>query len=267
MTTERDEKPLTIDYSTLSKLLPSYDGNKRTLAYYIEGVENALDLIKNKDDISVACLIRNKLTGKAVEALSERPGTKSWSDIKTVLKSKFGEFRTQIQLTQELMQITRDSNSLDTFGDKIRILMTSLISLDPDKHMYYEQMALETFLDKLNPITAISAKLKHPINLDQAVTYAKQEEIKLKARRALQQNKPNTYKSNLNKGQNSGYSNKNQQQNRSKFVNNNPDSNKKKVFFNEANSDDENELEQSENPVDENHDENFQWDLEEIEKT
>lgn len=264
MATEKEEKPFTIDYSTLSKLLPSYDGNKKTLMYYLEGVENALDLITNKDDTSIACLIRNKLTGKAVEALSERPGTKSWSDIKTVLKSKFGEFRTEIQLIQELMQTTRDGISLDSFSDRIRMLMTSLISLDPSKREHYEKMALETFLDKLNPITAMSARLKYPMNLDQAVTYAKQEEVKLKARRVLQQSKPITYKTQVNKRQNSTNFSNNQNQNKSKFNNNTSETNKKKVFFTETYSEDESDTEQNESMLEENQDENFQIEIEDL---
>lgn len=190
-----NDKPTPIDYSTLAKLLPSYDGNKRTLAFYIEGVENAIHLIANRNDYIIACLIRNKLSGKAIEALSESPGSRTWEDIKLILQKKFGEFRTEIQLVQELMSVSRDNSSLDAFGDKIRLLMSTLIASEPDRRLYYEQMALETFLDKLNPITAILIKLKHVENLDQAVIVAKQEEIRLRARRNQQKigtNKPST---------------------------------------------------------------------------
>ncbi|CAB3223055.1 unnamed protein product [Arctia plantaginis] len=148
-----EAKPVTTDFATFSKLLPSYDGNKRTLAFYIEGVENALHILTNKEDPCIMCLIRNKLTGKAVEALSQSPGTRTWTDIKDTLLRKFGEFRSELQLVQELTQTNWENSSLDAFGDKIQNLMTTLISKNPEKSAYYKQMALATFLDRLNPIT------------------------------------------------------------------------------------------------------------------
>lgn len=258
-------KPVPTDYSTFSKLLPSYDGNKRTLAFYIEGVENALQLITNRDSECIACLIRNKLSGKAVEALSENPGTKTWLDIKDVLQKKFGEFRTEIQLVQELMHITRDNNTIDAFGDKIRILMSALISANPEKRLYYGQMALETFLDKLNPITAILIKLKNVENLDQAITVAKQEEVKLRARR-IQQNKTNTPKVSTtnNKTFKSGSFQKKDQFNKNK---NSTETFKKTIHFqNEIENDDDvndnSEPEDEENVSEEIQDQNFLLDLE-----
>lgn len=231
MVKEQESKPVTIDYSTLSKLLPSYDGNKRTLAFYIEGVENALSLIANRDDVSVACLIRNKLIGKAVEALSENPGTNTWDSIKEVLKKKFGEFRTTVQLIQELLNVSRESSSLDALGDRIRYLVNALIAAEPDKRVCYEQMAVETFLDKLHPITAISVKLKFPANLDQAIIFAKQEEIKLRARRA-QTNKVGSSKPLIkNKTQNQPFVKKDQSGN-PRFSTNKQDlNNKNKLHF------------------------------------
>lgn len=59
-----DTKNVDVDYSTLAKLFPTYDGNPRTLAFYIEGVENVLELVTSKDDLCITTLIRNKLTGK-----------------------------------------------------------------------------------------------------------------------------------------------------------------------------------------------------------
>lgn len=91
-----------------------------------------------------------------------------------------------MQLLQELMQVSRNNNSIDQFGNKIRLLMYALISKNPEKYDYYEKMALEIFLDKLNPIVAIIIKLKNVENLEQAITVAKHEESKLRARREQQ---------------------------------------------------------------------------------
>lgn len=43
-----------IDYKTLSFFLPSYDGHKKTLSFYIKSVDSALDWIENKQIIIIA---------------------------------------------------------------------------------------------------------------------------------------------------------------------------------------------------------------------
>lgn len=264
-----EEKPaVCADLSTFAKLLPTYDGNKRTLAFYIESVENALNLIVNsRDDQYICCLIRNKLTGRAVEALSQSPGAKTWPEIKNALHRKFGEFRTELQLVQELIQTNRENNSLEAFGDKIRNLMSTLISIEPTKRTYYEQMALDTFLDKLNPITAILIRLKHVENLEQAITVAKQEETKLRNRR-MQQNKSNPSKNATSTNKSSFQQKPNTFQKKDKFKKPSENSeNKNKIHYQEIDYDEE-EQQPSEEDLEENSheetlDENFLLEVEE----
>lgn len=54
-------------------------------------------------------MIRNKLSGKAIEALSECTDFNSWDAIKEILIRRFGEFRDEIQVVQELMDIRKDN--------------------------------------------------------------------------------------------------------------------------------------------------------------
>lgn len=257
-----EEKKIETEYSAFAKLLPTYDGNRRTLTFYIENVENALELIHNTDDMSITCLIRNKLKGKAAEALSENPCAKTWQEIKKVLVRKFGEFRTATQLVHALTHVTRDNTSLDAFGDRIRVLMTALITAEPEKQIHYEQLALETFLKSLNPITALSIKIKYVENLDQAIILAKQEEVDLRARR-LQQSKTNPSKISNNKFNNkSGNFIKKDSFNKNKTVQNN--SEKKIHFQNELedeNDDEEEEEQENYDSESEDSDENFPLDL------
>lgn len=89
-----EHKPaVSTDYSTFSKLLPSYDGSSRTLVFYIdsENVDNALNLIANTEVPCIAFLIRRKLSDKVVEALSQSPGAKTRIDIKEALFKKIGK--------------------------------------------------------------------------------------------------------------------------------------------------------------------------------
>lgn len=263
-----EEKKIETEYSAFAKLLPTYDGNRRTLAFYIENVENALALIHNADDLSITCLIRNKLKGKAAEALSEKPGITAWLDIKQVLLRKFGEFRTATQLVHALTHVTRDNSSLEAFGDRIRALMIALITTEPDKQIHYEQIALETFLKSLNPITSLSIKIKHVENLDQAVILAKQEEVDLRARR-LQLNKTNpvkiTSKNKFNNKPGTFIKKDKDNFNKNKTTTSNPEQNKKKIHFqSEIEEEDEEDQEQEPDNNDsesEDSDENFQLDL------
>lgn len=78
---EIDQSLLTAsaEYAKISELLPHYDGNKKTLNFFIKAVENVLDIVSNKDkDPSIGSLIVKKLQGRAVEVLAEvlKPGPK-----------------------------------------------------------------------------------------------------------------------------------------------------------------------------------------------
>lgn len=116
-------------------------------------------------------------------------------------------------------------------------------------------------LDKLNPITAILITLKFVQNLDQTITVAKQEEIKLRARRN-EQNKASTPRP-TNPNKNSPFQKKFQSQNRNP---NNSDHSKKKIHFrNEAEDnveDDVNPEEETENATEVADNENFLKSLE-----
>ncbi|KAH9635989.1 hypothetical protein HF086_005841 [Spodoptera exigua] len=226
-----EEKKVETEYSAFAKLLPTYDGNRRTLAFYLENVENALELIHNNEDLAISCLIRNKLKGKAAEALSENPGARTWTEIK-------------------------------------QVLMSALITAEPNNQTQYEQIALETFLKNLNPITALSIKIKHVENLDQAIILAKQEEVDLRARR-LQQNKSNptklTPKNKFNNKSGNSFIKKDKENlNKSKTTQVNSENKKKIHFQNEMEEEDEEDEEQEQDNEDsesEDSDENFQLDL------
>uniref|UniRef100_A0A2A4JG12 Retrotransposon gag domain-containing protein n=1 Tax=Heliothis virescens TaxID=7102 RepID=A0A2A4JG12_HELVI len=172
-----------VDIETLSLLLPTYDGNKQTLPIFIRGVENVLDLVDKKNHPIIACLIRTKLTGKAVEALSECTHLDSWGTwetMKAILKHRFGEFRNEVQIVQELMQTKLDNLELKAFADKIRDLTYTLINLDLSKKDYYEKIATNVFLDQLTPLVALSVRVQGTDSLEQTILLALQEDLNLK---------------------------------------------------------------------------------------
>lgn len=97
-------------------------------------MESVLEEIKNRQEPAVASIIRTKLTGKAVEALSQNSDFRMWEDIKTILKNRFGDFREEVQLVQELMQLTKDKTGIDLFADKVREIAYAM-SYDSDYYL------------------------------------------------------------------------------------------------------------------------------------
>lgn len=184
MTTERVDTSVPIDYQTMAILLPTYDGNKKTLHFYIKCVENVMDMLENKEEGSIACLILNKLTGKAIEVLSERTTFKTWSDIKSILMRRFGEVRGEVELTQELIKLNRNKDNLEIFSDKIRELTYSLINCGSQKSDYYEKMAISVLLDQVHPMISIMVRTQNPSNLEEVISLVKLEELKYNKYRA-----------------------------------------------------------------------------------
>lgn len=177
-----------IDYQSLSILLPSYDGNRKTLEFYIKGVESTLSLIENSQDASIACLIRNKLTGKAVEALSQQNDFRTWDDIRRILRSRFGECKDETELLQELMLLSAEKCGIEQFSESIREITYALVNIDNQKKEFYENIAFNVFLDRIDPLIAINIRIKGITDLGEAITVAKQQEIKLKNRRVSTSN-------------------------------------------------------------------------------
>lgn len=199
------------EYAKISALLPSYDGNKKTLNFFIKAVENVLGIVSDSEnDPSIGCLIVKKLSGKAVEILSESASFKTWPEIKKILQNRFGEFRDEITLIQELNNVHKNRMDLETFGDKIRELTYTLIGLDSSKREFYENMGMSVFIGQLSPLLSLSIRMQSPNNLEHAITLAIQEDLKLKTYRINNpvinntqrpSNKPNNYyNSNTNRG-------------------------------------------------------------------
>lgn len=184
-------KIIDLDYQTLSLLLPSYDGNRKTLHFYIQCVEKVLDMVDETQEQSVSCLIRNKLTGKAIEALSEQSYFKSWLDIKNILIQRFGESRSELELVQELIKLNRNKEPIDIFADKIRHLTYSLIHYDHTKSTYYEQMAINVVLDQVSPMVSVMVRTQNPKSLEQVLGLVKAEENRYFKFRTREREQPN----------------------------------------------------------------------------
>lgn len=164
--------------NAVKDMLPTYDGNQKLLQYYIRQVDSIVALVPEISPDILAPFIRNRMKGKAVEAMATAETIDSWTGIKAVLQRRFGEYRTETQVIQQLVRITRYSKeSCEAYGSRIRDILDTLMTIgqNPVKS-YYEAMATEQFINCLPQPIMMGVRISAPINLEQAITCARQEE-------------------------------------------------------------------------------------------
>ncbi|KAL0849026.1 hypothetical protein ABMA28_013399 [Loxostege sticticalis] len=162
------------NYDLIDKILPTYDGNTKSLNFYVRS---------DNDPIAI-CLIRNKLIGKALEAISLEIDIEDWKSIKLALINRFGEQRTEVQILQEMMRCNKQRHeSCEMFGRKIRDLLDALcgVGTTPKKDSrYYQTVAIDTYVDNLDYNVGLGVRLSQPKTLETAIALARQEEARLK---------------------------------------------------------------------------------------
>lgn len=183
------------DYKMICEFMPRYDGNPKTLSYYIREVDNLMRLItpsKEAGALAVVCLIKSRLSGAAIDAIAHEEALNSWPEIKQALLSRLGEPRNEIQVMQELTRIRRNRNEdAESFGKRIRELLDTLymIGKHSDKS-YYENMAIEQYINNLDFHVSIGVRILKPPTLALAIVNARQEEAKLVSRQNPNNNQP-----------------------------------------------------------------------------
>lgn len=182
------------DYSLINSLLPTYDGNTKSLNYYIRSVECIIRAQRlTMTDKMFACLVRAKLTGKALEALSMEIDIESWESISKALQNRFSEHRSEMQLLRELAHCPKNKNeSYENYGKRIRDLLDAISGISTQPIKYYQTMAIDTFLHNLDNNIGVLVRLYQPKTLEAAIAIARQEETQYKIRN--QTNTPNVTK-------------------------------------------------------------------------
>lgn len=180
------------DYSFINTMIPTYDGNPKNLNYYIRSVESVISSQKlTLNDTTIACLIRAKLSGKALEALSLEVNIDDWNSIKSALVDRFKDQRSEAQLLRELVHCPRSSNeTCETYGKRLRELLDAICSITDKSQAYYQSMAIDTFLHNIDSTISILVKITQPKTLVAAISTARQEEnqIKIKNKQNINNN-------------------------------------------------------------------------------
>lgn len=175
-----------IDLATfkfVSELLPRYDGNPKTLNYFIKEVENVILLLDPsiRTNPALTSLIKSKLSGDAVSAIASEGTVDTWQGIKTALTRRLGEPRNEIQLMQELTRLRRNKNEdAETFGKRLRDILETLniVGKHTDKS-YYESMVIDQYINHLDFHVSIGVRIAKPLTLEAAIVSARQEEARL----------------------------------------------------------------------------------------
>ncbi|KAJ8728679.1 hypothetical protein PYW07_006375 [Mythimna separata] len=175
-----------IDLATfrfVSELLPKYDGNPKTLNYFIREVENVMLLLDPQVRVNpaIVSLIKSKLSDSAISAIASEDTVDSWQTIKAALTRRLGEPRNEIQLMQELTRLRRNKNEdAETFGKRLREILDTLnvVGRHTDKS-YYESMVIDQYVNNLDFHVSIGVRIAQPTTLEAAIVTARQEEARL----------------------------------------------------------------------------------------
>lgn len=183
--------------------IPKYDGNPATLSIFISACEYVLTTFANlnqPDDPINEFIIRsiiNKLTGRALVLVGSRDIT-SWNEIKTLLYNCFADQRDEKGLLKDL-QILRPHKGEGSYQFGIRCqdarsLLLSRLKIceeDPNyralKTKYYDEIALQVYLDNLPAYLDLAVRLRNPENLEKAMSIVLEEE-----NNNYRRNRPNT---------------------------------------------------------------------------
>lgn len=170
-------------FKFVSELLPKYDGNPKTLNYFIKEVENVILLLDPpvRANPALTSLIKSKLSGTAFSAIASEGSVDTWQAIKTALTRRLGEPRNEIQLMQELTRLRRNKNEdAETFGRRLRDVLDTLnvVGKHTDK-TYYERMVIDQYVNHLDFHVSIGVRIAQPSTLEAAIVTARQEEARL----------------------------------------------------------------------------------------
>lgn len=194
--TEQTEK-LTLNFIT--KLIKPYSGDRETLAAYLTNCDNAVALATPSQREILCKFILSQLEGKAQLACSFKTFD-NWNNLKTFLKTTFGEKKHSTHLLLDLQNCKQKSDETVTqFALRVESCLTRLQAdihnscaeklLLPGKIAAMEELALNTFMLGLNYNLSNIVRCRNPSDLNDAITHAVEEEKIFKLNRVAQ--KPN----------------------------------------------------------------------------
>lgn len=126
---------LNIDPLKYIERLPDFDGKSEEIFSFLELVEEIIPLILRYDTGSQRLLlnrIKSKLRGKAREIIEINNHVQSWSEIRSVLISSFGDKKSCFQIFDELRAVSFNTHSVELYN-KIKSILRRLNNKSKDQ--------------------------------------------------------------------------------------------------------------------------------------
>lgn len=189
MPPKEETKPgdeMSVTLSVLTKFIKPYNGDRETLPAFLTNGDNAMSLASAEQQKVLCKFILSQLEGKAQVACSLKTFS-SWNEIKTFLRSAFGEKKHASHLLIDLQNCKQSStDDVTKYSLRIESILTKMQS---DIHFScknqdeiigriaaMEELALNTFLLGLNPAISNIVRCRNPTTLNEAVQHAIEEE-------------------------------------------------------------------------------------------
>lgn len=175
-----------ITLNVLTKFIKSYNGDRETLPAFLTNCENAMSLASPEQNTVLCKYILSQLEGKAQVACSLKSFS-TWPELKTFLRSTFGEKKHSTHLMSDLQHCKQLSHEdVTKFSLRIESLLTRILSDThhsckdekelPGRVAAMEDLALNTFMLGLTNSISNVVRCKNPSTLNEAIQYAIDEE-------------------------------------------------------------------------------------------
>lgn len=181
----KDNMSEKITLSFLTKFIKAYNGEKESLPAFLTNCDNAMSLATSEQQPILCKFILSQLEGKAQVACSLK-NFETWIQIKTFLRSTFGEKKHSTHLLSDLQNCKQLSEDVTKFSLKIEEILTKIQSDIhyscknpeelPGRIAAMEDLALNTFLLGLNPVISNIVRCRNPQTLNEAIQLAIEEE-------------------------------------------------------------------------------------------
>lgn len=175
-----------INFGVLTKFIKPFDGDKNKLTSFLRNCESALSLASIAQKDILFKYILSQFEGKA-ESTCALKIFENWSELKSFLKTTFGETKHRDHLFLDLQQCKQKYNeSVSQYSLRLETCLTRLqtdithSTRDPSelkgRIANTEDLALHTFLLGLPSHISTILRCRNPSNLNEAVNLAIQEE-------------------------------------------------------------------------------------------
>lgn len=172
--------------SFLQTFIKPYDGNRDGLRTFLANCESAFELASESQSRIIFKYILIQLSGKAQTACSFKRFNK-WEDLKTYLKTTFGEQKHHAHLLLDLQNCRQSYNdSVSQYALRLEACLTRLQteiynSLEDEFELQgriaeTEDLALNTFTLGLSPRISTILRCRNPRSLSEAISIAVEEE-------------------------------------------------------------------------------------------